>query len=114
MTLFNLLVVFTSGAFLIYGLSCLCSGYMKQEFARFGLAQFRQLTGALEVAAAVGLALGLVLPVLGSLAAGGLALLMLLGFLVRLKIKDSPVQAAPAFLFMALNLYLLFVFLKKT
>ena len=113
MTLFNLLVVFSSGAFLIYGLSCLLSSYMKQEFARFGLAKFRLLTGALEVAGAGGLALGLVLPVLGWLAAGGLALLMFLGFLVRLKIKDRPIQAAPAFLFMALNLYLLFGFLKK-
>jgi hypothetical protein len=113
MGLFKLLVVFSSVSFLIYGLSCLFARYMRQEFERFGLVKFRVLTGVLEVAAAIGLALGLVRPIFGCIAAGGLALLMFLGFLVRLKIKDTPVQASPAFFFMALNLYLLSVFLKN-
>ena len=110
MVLFKLLVVFSSVAFLIYGLCCLFTRYMRQEFERFGLEKFRVLTGVLEVAAAIGLALGLVLPIFGCLAAGGLALLMLFGFLVRLKIKDTLVQSTPAFFFMALNIYLLSVF----
>lgn len=114
MPIFTLLVSFSSVSFLSYGLSCLFARYMRQEFERFGLAKFRQLTGALEVAAAVGLALGLITPILGCLAAGGLALLMLLGFLVRLKIKDGLVRAFPALFYMALNLYLLSVFLKNS
>jgi hypothetical protein len=113
MVLFKLLVIFSSVSFLIYGLSCLFTHYMRQEFERFGLEKFRVLTGLLEVAAAIGLALGLVLPIFGCLAAGGLALLMLMGFLVRLKIKDTLVQSSPAFFFMALNLYLLSVFWKN-
>jgi hypothetical protein len=55
----------------------------------------------------------LFLPILGCLAASGLSLLMLLGFLVRLKIKDGALRALPALFFMALNLYLLPGFLKN-
>jgi len=113
MTLFKLLVVFSSVSFLFYGLSCLFTRYMRQEFERFGLVKFRLLTGVLEVAAAFGLALGLVLPIFGCVAAGGLALLMLMGFLARLRINDTPVQATPALFFMALNLYLMFVFWRN-
>ena len=54
MTLFKLLVVFSSVSFLFYGLSCLFTRYMRQEFERFGLVKFRLLTGVLEVAAAFG------------------------------------------------------------
>jgi hypothetical protein len=86
---------------------------MQQEFERFGLPHLRQLTGALEIAGAGGLMLGLFLPILGCLAASGLSLLMLLGFLVRLKIKDGALRALPALFFMALNLYLLPGFLKN-
>ncbi len=114
MPLFTLLVLFSSVSFLIYGLSCLSTRYMKQEFERFGLAKFRQFTGVLEIAAAIGLALGLIMPALGCLAAGGLALLMLLGFFVRLKIKDGPLRAFSALFYMALNLYLLPGFLKNS
>lgn len=114
MSPFTLLVAFSSASFLGYGLGCLFTRYFAQEFERFRLAKFRRLTGALEVAGAVGLPLGLIVPLLGCFAAGGLALLMFLGFLVRLKIKDSPVQAAPALFYMMLNLYLLSGFLKNT
>ena len=85
---------------------------MVSEFVRFGVPEFRRLTGALEVAAAAGLGLGLIAPVLGVIASGGLALLMLLALGVRWKIRDSAVQTTPAFLYMLLNVYLLSVFLK--
>ena len=114
MSLFTLLVWFCSVSFLIYGLNCLFARYMRQEFERFGLARFRQFTGLLEVAAAVGLVLGLIVPIIGCLSAGGLTLLMLLGFLVRLKIKDGPFRASPALIYMGLSLYLLSGFLKKS
>jgi len=113
MSLFTPLVLFSSGCFLIYGSRSLFTHSMQQEFERFGLANLRQLTGTLEIAGAGGLMLGLFVPMLGCLAAGGLSLLMLLGFLVRLKIKDGALRAFPALFFMALNLYLLPGFLKN-
>lgn len=114
MQFFPSLVLFTSVSFLIYGFCCLFTRYMKNEFERFGLPSFRQLTGGLEIAGAFGLALGLVMPILGCLAAGGLVILMLVGFLVRLKIKDGIVRSSPALFYMVLNLYLLPEFLKNS
>jgi len=85
---------------------------MASEFARFGMPKFRQFTGALEAAAAVGLCLGLIEPLIGALASAGLVLLMLVGLVVRLKLRDSLGQVAPAFFYLCLNTYLLFKFIN--
>ncbi|NDV62789.1 hypothetical protein G0Q06_10035 [Puniceicoccales bacterium CK1056] len=112
MTILNLLITFSGVSFLFYGISCLVTPYMKNEFARYGLADHRVVTGLLEIAGAAGLFLGLLFPIIGTLASGGLSLLMLLGFLVRLKIKDGFIRSFPALLYMALNLYILISFLN--
>jgi hypothetical protein len=112
MTVLNILVTLCGASFLFYGVSCLVSPFMKAEFARYGLADHRILTGCLEMAGAIGLFLGLVVPLIGILASAGLSLLMLLGFLIRLKIKDGFVRSFPAFFFMVLNLWILFLYLN--
>jgi hypothetical protein len=59
------------------------------------------VTGALEVLGAAGLLGGYLFPVLGALSAGGLAILMLLGLSVRVKVRDSLPEMVPAaFLFL--------------
>ena len=70
-SLSTVLVLFSGVSFLVYGLSCLFSSSMVSEFVRFGVPEFRRLTGALEEAAAAGLGLGLIAPVLGVIASGG-------------------------------------------
>jgi uncharacterized membrane protein YphA (DoxX/SURF4 family) len=94
-------------SFLIAGLSCLRSPHMKAEFDRYGLSEFRRLTGALQLAGSAGLVVGLVLPVLTPLAAGGLCLLMLLGVVARLRVHDSLFQITPAATLSVANLILL-------
>jgi hypothetical protein len=111
MTLFQFAILFSSVSFFGYGVGCLATSYMKREFERYGLAGLRQFTGALEIAGAAGLVLGFRVPIIGCLSAGGLALLMFFGFLVRLKIKDGPLRAFPALLYLGLNLYLFREFL---
>jgi hypothetical protein len=108
MTTLQILIFISGLSFLFYGTSCLLSPYMRREFERYGLSDHRVLTGILEIAGAAGLFLGLVYPVLGAMAAGGLSILMLLGFLVRIKIKDGFVRSFPALFFMILNLYILY------
>jgi hypothetical protein len=81
---------------------------MKEEFNRYGLRRFQKLTGVLEVLGALGLLLGLKFKILLTISAAGLALLMLLGFGVRIKIKDSFVQSFPAFFYMLLNFYIFY------
>ena len=80
---------------------------MITEFKRYGLTENqRKLTGCLQILGALGLLLSFLSPSLGLISAIGLAVLMLFGFLVRLKIKDSFIQSAPSFVFMLLNGYL--------
>jgi len=79
---------------------------MRGEFARYGLARQRHLVGWLQLMGACGLLAGKQVPWLGQLAAAGLALLMLLGAGVRIRIKDSFLKSLPALGYMALNTYL--------
>jgi hypothetical protein len=102
------LATFFSGlSFLFFGTSCLTTSYMKSEFIRFGYDRQRVMTGYLQVLGGLGLLIGYWLaPPLAFFAAAGLALMMLFGFGVRLKIRDSLLAASPAFLYAVLNLYL--------
>lgn len=108
MLFLDVVIIFTAISFLFYGLACLFSQYMVDEFSRYGMPQFRRLIGVLEVAGGLGLIVGYILPVIQILAASGLALLMLLGCLLRVRIKDSILQILPAFIFLVLNLFVLF------
>lgn len=113
MNLFVGINLFCAAAFLGYGVTCLFSGHMVSEFERYGLARFRVLTGVLQLMAAAGLLIGLRLPMIGALAASGLALQMLLGFAVRIKIQDGFWQSMPAFVFCLVSGWLLFQFLDR-
>ena len=100
--------------FIYYGAQCLYSLEMKTEFKRFGLLNYqRKLTGILQLLGALGLFIGIFELWVGTLASGGLGVLMLLGFLVRLKIKDSFFQALPSFIFMILNFIVCLAYLNQ-
>ena len=104
--------IFSSAAFIYYGINCLRSDAMKLEFIRFGLTdQQRILTGILQLLGGIGLLIGLYFSdILAFIASAGLSLLMLLGFGVRLKIKDGLIASSPSLLFALLNLYLAVIF----
>ncbi len=82
---------------------------MKSEFKRFGLEKAGTLTAILEILGALGLLLGFKLHPLLLISAGGLAILMLLGVAVRIKMKDSIWVSMPALFFMLLNAYIFFM-----
>jgi hypothetical protein len=104
----TVLIFFSALSFLGYGAACFFSSSMQREFHRYGLGAQRPLIGALQLAAALGLLAGLSEPWMGRAAAAGLALMMLAGVGVRIRIKDSLVQTVPALFYMALNAYLSF------
>jgi hypothetical protein len=78
---------------------------MRNEFKRFGLEKFTTLTGILELLGGVGLLVGLKFHFVLLISSGGLALLMLLGFGVRLKMKDGLWLSSPSLFFMLMNSY---------
>lgn len=101
-----ILVIFSAVSFLGFGAACLGSPSMKREFMRYRLGAWRPLIGALQLSASVGLLAGLSQPWMGRAAAAGLAMMMLTGVGVRIKIKDSLPQTMPALFYLALNAYL--------
>ncbi|GAA4323440.1 hypothetical protein GCM10023115_52170 [Pontixanthobacter gangjinensis] len=80
---------------------------MRNEFIRYGLSKQLKLVGALQIIGGLGLITGYYfMPLLGFISSTGLALLMILGFGVRLKIRDSILQSAPSFIYAAINTYI--------
>ena len=108
-TLAQLLTVASAVLFLGYGALVLFTGGMREEFERFGLARYRRATGALEVVGGVGLLVGLARADILAIASGGLAFLMLLGVLTRIRVRDPLPEIVPAAALMVANGYLLAV-----
>lgn len=109
MSLLNVILILMSGiSFFLYGSQVLISPKMSMEFKRFGLEKLRKLTGTLQLLGGSGLLIGLLLAqnVLLLISSGGLALLMLFGFGVRLKVKDGLWLSFPALFFLLLNVYI--------
>ncbi len=107
LNLFEIILVLFSGlSFIAYGILFFTSVKMREEFVRFGLSRFATLTGALELMGGIGLIVGLKVSIILILASGGLALLMLLGFGVRLKMKDGFWLSFPSIFFMMVNVFI--------
>lgn len=102
MTTINVTLGFCALSFLLYGSSCLYSTHMADEFIRYRLSRFRVTTGILQILAALGLTLGMIYPWMGGIAAIGIALQMLCGLCVRLRIGDTWLQCMPATFYLLL------------
>lgn len=104
----------TSGlAFLIFGSLCMFSSKMQVEFERYHLSKFRTLVGWLEVLGGLGVLVGHRWPPLMVFSAAGLALLMLLGIGVRIKIRDSVLQTLPASVLFLVNAGIIWLCLES-
>ncbi|WP_299667396.1 DoxX family protein [uncultured Polaribacter sp.] len=107
MDLLTLLIYFSSLAFIYFGINCFYSKFIIAEFERYRLPMYRKLIGVLQLIGAAGLLIGYYFsPIILLLSSIGLFLLMLAGFLVRIKIKDNFIKSSPAFTFAALNLFI--------
>jgi len=76
---------------------------MKIEFKRFNIEKLGLLTIILEILGAVGLMIGLLFKPILLISSGGLAILMLLALMIRIKSKDSLLISLPALFYMILN-----------
>lgn len=102
------IIWFSALSFLFYGCSYYLSSHMKDEFKRYGLEKFALMVSTLQILGGLGLIVGLQFYPALIISSGGLALLMLLGFMVRLKIKDGFWRSLPAFAYFLLNAYLFY------
>jgi hypothetical protein len=100
------LIVISSISFLYYGSAIFINSSIKKEFERYGLKKFRNIVGCLQLLGGVGLLVGLLFQPILIISSGGIALLMLFGLGVRIKMKDGFLLTLPSFIFMILNLYI--------
>lgn len=91
-------------AFLSYGTACFISSRLVAEFKRWGLEPLRKVTGGLEIAGALGLLIGFFDPIIRTLSAAGLSVMMICAVLVRAKIRDRAMLWAPAVILLLINL----------
>ena len=108
MDIFKLCILISSLSFFNYSVSYFTSPHMKKEFERFGLEKIGLLTIVLEFMGAAGLIVGLIFNPILVISSLGLALLMLIGLIVRIRLKDSIRISLPAFFYMGLNSYIFF------
>jgi len=108
MSAFEFCILLSGIAFLGYSIAFFTGPKMKLEFKRFGLEKYALTTVCFEVIGALGLLLGYFFSfkILLELSALGLSILMLLGVVVRLKVKDGLFMTLPAFFFFVLNAYI--------
>ena len=100
---------FSAFSFLFFGFGCFFLSQMKKEFVRYGLTKFRKVVGVLQLVGGLGLLLGYFYsPTVQAAAALSLSILMVLGFGVRLKIRDGIFQSAPSLLYALLNGYIFY------
>ncbi len=92
--------------FLGYGIGCLTLRGMRAEFVRYGLPQWRRLTGTLQILAGAGLLLGYAYPAFAMLASLGLSLMMIVALGVRFRIKDPLTGFLQALGCLLLNLFI--------
>ncbi|MGB3016879.1 MAG: DoxX family protein [Ignavibacteria bacterium] len=111
--LLTALILISSLSFMGYGIAYFKSSELKNEFKRFGLEKAGALTAVLELLGALGLLIGLMYQPILLISAGGLAILMLLGVAVRIKVRDTIWVTLPALFYMVLNAYIFFISLHK-
>jgi len=105
----KIFILLSSLSFFAYAVSYFTSQHMKKEFKRFGLEKLGLLTIILQFLGALGLIVGLKFNPILTVSSCGLALLMLSGFIVRIKLKDSIWISLPALFYMVLNTYIFLV-----
>ena len=106
------LVIFSGLSFLIFGYLCFFSLYFKNEFIRYGIPNFRKTTGFFQSLGGVSLIIGVFIDQLAVIASVGLTILMILGVIVRLRIKDGLLRTMPAIFYAFLNALIFYLFLN--
>lgn len=107
------LALLSGSSFAVYGYQTLFGVRPRGEFERYGMPSLRTFVGTAQVLGAVGVLVGIAIPLLGAAAAAGLTLMMVLGLIVRFWIHDVPRLMIPAGTLAALNGLLVVLFLSQ-
>lgn len=104
------LALVSGSSFLFYGYETLFEHPPRGEFERYGMPRVRRFVGATQLLGGAGVLIGLVIAPLGAAAAFGLAVMMVLGPVVRYRIHDAPRLMVPAASLGLINAVLVILF----
>ncbi len=107
------LAVLSGASFLHYGYEILFEHPLQKEFERYGVPRVRRFVGSMQLLGGAGVLIGLGYAPLGAAAAAGLAVMMFLGVMVRLRIHDAPRLMVPAASLCIVNAVLTGLFLFR-
>lgn len=105
-TIYMFLAICSVALFAYYGIASLVSEDLIGEFDRWGMSGLRRTTATFELAGALGLLVGLFVPVVALVASTGLCLMMILATIVRIRIRDPFYAMIPAIMLAIINAYL--------
>ena len=108
-----ILEIFSSVSFLIYGFLSFKSDRMINEFERWNISKFRLIVGISQLMGGFGLIFGFFIPIFTVISSLGLSLLMLLGFVLRIFVKDGLIRSLPSLLYLIINSYIFLIAYKN-
>ena len=104
----DVISIFTGLSFIVYGINSFIANRMISEFERWGLADKRQLIGAAQFIAGIGVLVGLKSDLMLILSALFIMIMMLVAIMVRIKIKDNISDILPAIAYILLSIVILY------
>lgn len=104
------LVLTSALAFFFYGGETLFAAGPRGEYDRYGVPRLRVFVGSMQLLGATGLLIGLRVTPIGIAAAAGLALMMVLGLILRYRINDAPRLMVPAGTLATINVVIVVLF----
>ena len=107
-TFLLLLGAINAVSFIGYGITCVFTEHMRNEFIRYKLPELRVMTGVLQTMAGFIMLYGLVDRRFLFIGALSIVPMMLTGVIVRTRIKDRYFLILPAFSYLLISLYLVF------
>ncbi len=106
-SLIEIFEIFSSISFMVYGYLSFYSERMKNEFLRWGISKFRVIVGISQFTGGAGLLIGFSIPFFTFISSLGLSILMLIGFILRIYVKDGLLKSLPALSYLVINLFIL-------
>lgn len=106
MMIYKVLQIFSGGSHLMYGILALVNPFYKEEFIRYGMADYRILIAVLQTLAGFGLLLGFYRIRFTQYSSAILAIMMTGALFTRIIIHDDLIQSSPAFAYMFINLFI--------
>lgn len=101
--IYKVLQIFSGVSHIIYGILTLVNPFYEEEFIRYGFPDFRILVGITQTLAGGFLLLGFNSNKFTQYSSAYLAVMMAVGFITRLVIRDGLLLSSPAFIYMVVN-----------